>query len=73
MTLSWDDGLLNIAAEHEDDARGRRKTYHRRFRFPKNVDDEEIAASYRNGVLEVTLPVMTGAAVTDDEEIPIEG
>ncbi len=57
ITATWDDGLLNIAAEHDDDARSERRTYHRRFRFPKEVIDEDIAASYRNGVLEVTLPI----------------
>jgi len=62
ITASWDDGVLNIAAEHEDDRRGERKTYHRRFRFPKNVDDENISAQYTNGILEVRLPVMTDAA-----------
>jgi len=54
-------------AEHEDEKRGQRKTYHRRFRFPKDVDDEEIAAEYNNGVLEVRLPVRTGATVRGKE------
>ncbi|WP_336364643.1 Hsp20/alpha crystallin family protein [Halalkalicoccus salilacus] len=29
--------------------------------MPKQVEDEEIDATYRNGVLEVTLPIVTGA------------
>jgi HSP20 family protein len=61
ISVTWDDGVLNIAGEHEDDARNRRRTYHRRFRFPKRVDDEAIAAEYNNGILEVRLPVETGA------------
>ena len=72
ITVSWNEGVLNISAEHEDEARGQRKTYHRRFRFPKDIDEDEIAANFRNGVLEVTLPVMAGAAVSGTE-IPIEG
>ncbi|MFB6302037.1 MAG: Hsp20/alpha crystallin family protein [Haloferacaceae archaeon] len=71
ITVSWDEGVLNIAAEHEDDRRGERKTYHRRFRFPKNVDDEAISAQYNNGILEVRLPVMTGAT-TRGQEIEIQ-
>ncbi|MFB6094840.1 MAG: Hsp20/alpha crystallin family protein [Halodesulfurarchaeum sp.] len=71
ITVSWDEGVLNIAAEHDDDERGRRKTYHRRFRFPKDVDDEDIGATYKNGILEVRLPVMTGATV-QGKEIEIE-
>ena len=67
ITVSWDDGVLNIAAEHEDDARGQRKTYHRRFRFPKTVDDEDITAEYANGILDVRLPVLTGAPISGTE------
>ncbi|MFO7926281.1 MAG: Hsp20/alpha crystallin family protein [Halobacteriota archaeon] len=67
ITVSWDDGVLNIAAEHDDERRGQRKTYHRRFRFPKDVDDDAITAEYTNGVLGVRLPVMTGAPVSGTE------
>jgi HSP20 family protein len=63
IDVVWDDGVLNVAAEHEDDGRNRRRTYHRRFRFPKAVADDDIAASYTNGVLEVRLPVK-GTGVT---------
>ena len=69
--VSWDDGVRNIAAEHEDETRGERKTNHRRFRFPKTVDDDAIGASYTNGILEVRLPVMAGAT-TRGKEIEIE-
>jgi HSP20 family protein len=71
ITASWDDGMLTISAEHEDEARDQRKTYHRRFRFPKAVDDQNIAAEYANGVLEVRLPVETGAALSG-RQIEIE-
>ncbi|MFB6151334.1 MAG: Hsp20/alpha crystallin family protein [Haloarculaceae archaeon] len=71
ITVSWDEGVLNIAAEHEDEQRGERRTYHRRFRFPKDVDDEEIGAEYNNGILEVRLPVLTGA-VTRGKEIEVQ-
>ena len=67
ITVTWDSGVLNIAAEHEEEARGQRRTYHRRFRFPKNIDDEAIGAEYNNGILEVRLPVETSATVTGTE------
>ncbi len=51
ITAPWDDGVLDIAAEHEDDRRGERKTYHRRFRFPKNVESDDLEAEYTNGCL----------------------
>ncbi|WP_394743051.1 Hsp20/alpha crystallin family protein [Natronococcus roseus] len=71
IDLAWDDGVLNVAAERVDDDRGRKKTYHRRFRFPKSVADDEITAAYTNGVLEVTLP--TAGPETRGREIPLEG
>ena len=64
IDVTWNEAVLNVAAEHEDSERGQRKTYHRRFRFPKTVDDEDITASYTNGILEVRLPVQTGATTT---------
>ena len=72
INVAWDAGVLNIAAEHVDEDRGREKTYHRRFRFPKSIDQDEITASYTNGVLEVTLPLEHGATVRGIE-IPVEG
>lgn len=72
ISVAWDDGVLNIAAEHEEKTREHRKTYHRRFRFPKRIDDEEITAEYNNGVLEVRLPAETGATVTG-REIDVQG
>ncbi|NHX37669.1 MULTISPECIES: Hsp20/alpha crystallin family protein [Halolamina] len=72
ISVSWDEGVLNIAAEHEDTQRGRRRTYHRRFRFPKSINDEEIAAEYNNGILEVRLPIVADATVTGTE-IEVQG
>jgi HSP20 family protein len=72
ITLAWDDGVLNVAGEHTDESRNRRKTYHRRFRFPKDIDDDAITARYENGVLEVTLPAVTDASASGTT-IPIEG
>jgi len=46
-----DDGVLNIAAGHED-----RNRYHRRFRFPKRMGEEDITAKYNNGILKIRLP-----------------
>ncbi|MFB6128966.1 MAG: Hsp20/alpha crystallin family protein [Halorhabdus sp.] len=71
ITVSWDDGVLNIAAEQTDESRDQRRTYHRRFRFPKTIDDDAIAAEYNNGILEVRLPVMAGAT-TRGKEIEVQ-
>jgi HSP20 family protein len=68
IALTWDDGVLNVAADREDDKRGER-TYHRRFRLPKRIDDEDIDARYENGILEVRLPKRTAPDMQGD---PIE-
>ena len=72
IDVTWDDGALKIAAEHEDADRNQRRTSLRRFRFPKRVDDEAIGAQYRNGILEVRLAVTQGATARG-KEIEIEG
>jgi len=72
IDVSWDAGALNISGEHEDEERGQRRTYHRRFRFPKDVDDDGITAEYDNGILEVRLPVVTGGTVTG-KQIEVQG
>lgn len=72
ISVTWDNGTLNIGAEHADADRGRRRTYHRRFRFPKTIDDDEITASYNNGILEVRLPISAEAGL-QGTEIPVEG
>lgn len=71
VTVSWDEGQLYISAEHEDEARNHRKTFHRNFRFPKAVDPDEISAHYQNGVLEIRLPITS--AVTKGTVIEVEG
>jgi len=67
LTVSWNDGVLNVAGEHANETRGVRRTYHRRFRFPRAVDDEDIHAEYQNGILAVTLPVALEEPTTGAE------
>lgn len=62
VDLRWNDGVLDVAAERREDDRGEVRTYRRRFRFPKPIDDDAIAAEYSRGILEVRLPVDTEAA-----------
>lgn len=72
IEVSWYEGRLNISAEHEDSDRGQKRTYHRSFRMPKAIEDDEITARYENGVLEVRLPAAEGAT-TRGKTIEIEG
>ncbi|MEF8775164.1 MAG: Hsp20/alpha crystallin family protein [Haloarculaceae archaeon] len=72
IDVAWDDGLLHIAAERTEETKNERRTYHRRFRFPKRIDDEAIEAEYTNGILEIRLPVLSGATV-EGKEIEVHG
>lgn len=57
INVNWFEGRLDISALHEDETRAQRKTYHRSFRMPKEIESDEVSARYRNGVLEVRLPI----------------
>lgn len=72
INVGWHEGRLTIAAEHEDERRSRQRTYRRSFRMPKEIDEEEIQARYRNGILDVYLPSETDAT-TKGRSIPVEG
>jgi HSP20 family protein len=70
ISLAWDSGVLNIGAENTDEEREQRRTYHRRFRFPKQVAADDITAEYTNGVLEVFLPIEE--VTVSGREIPVQ-
>ena len=62
LSITLDDGVLTVRGEHEDVDEGEGTTHRRsrrvfeQRRFPDTVLVEEIAASYRNGVLEIHVP-----------------
>ncbi len=61
-----DNGYLEIKVEHkEEDKKGdkemlryerRYSGFFRRFKLPENVDEGNVKASYKNGVLEIKIP-----------------
>lgn len=64
--ISFQDGVLSIAGERKAEAESAEKSYFRRERFlgrfcrsvtlPAQVDVSKVSASYKDGVLTVTLP-----------------
>lgn len=70
LQVNWDRGRLLVSAEHVDESRGRRRTYRRTFRMPKEIEPDEIEAQYRNGVLEIRLPII--GMETRGQEIEIK-
>jgi HSP20 family protein len=67
VTVEIDDGILTLSGErceeHEVDQKGVRRTERRYGRFtrsialPEAARTEEVQASFRNGVLEITMPL----------------
>ncbi|HEX2833725.1 MAG TPA: Hsp20/alpha crystallin family protein [Thermoanaerobaculia bacterium] len=65
LRVTFEDGLLTISGERQFERRDDRN-YHRiersygsftrSFTLPRSVDGTQIAANYRNGVLEVEIP-----------------
>ena len=65
LKVSFEDGLLTVSGERQFERREDR-SYHRieraygsfvrTFSLPRSVDAGKIAASYRNGVLEIEIP-----------------
>lgn len=60
LDLSVEDGVLRIDAEHvvETEESRQSRHVHERVSLPDDAqfDDEDVAATYRNGVLEITIP-----------------
>jgi HSP20 family protein len=65
LRVTFEDGLLTVAGERQFERKDDRN-YHRieraygsftrTFTLPRSVDAAQIAASYRNGVLEIEIP-----------------
>lgn len=78
IDLRFEDGALSIEATHErsedDGATTRRhsRRVHERLAVPGDVIEEEIGASYRNGVLEIHLPTREEADEDDGTRIDID-
>jgi HSP20 family protein len=66
IDISLSDGLLSIRGEKKQEREDKEEDYHvversygtftRSIRLPKEVQSDKISASYKNGVLKVTLP-----------------
>lgn len=66
IEVTVDQGVLTITGERTEEHEGQERTYHmkersigrfsRSFSLPSSVDAENVAATYENGVLRVSLP-----------------
>lgn len=66
INISFENGVLTLEGKRDFEAESKDRNYHRversygrfvrSFTLPRTVDSDRIAASYDDGVLEVTLP-----------------
>ena len=65
LHVTFEDGILSISGERQFERKDNRNyhrieraygTFTRTFTLPRSVDPAQIAANYRNGVLEVEIP-----------------
>ena len=65
LKVTFEDGLLTVTGERQFERRDDRSyhrieraygTFTRTFTLPRSVDASQIAADYRNGVLEISIP-----------------
>ena len=72
LDITYDDGVLTIAGTHEvsDDAEYRHRSVHETVRVPGEVVLDDVTATYRNGVLEILLPVEEESS--DEYRIDVE-
>ncbi|NHN47807.1 Hsp20/alpha crystallin family protein [Halostella sp. JP-L12] len=63
ISLTFDDGVLTVTADRETESEtvARRRRVDERVTVPGEVDVDAVAATYRNGVLEVRLPTTDAA------------
>lgn len=70
IEVTWDEGTLYVAGQPVDEDIREKKTFNQRFKMPKEVDADKISAKYKNGVLEIHLPIQE--ITTKGRKIEIE-
>ncbi|MCC5789307.1 MAG: Hsp20/alpha crystallin family protein [Opitutales bacterium] len=66
VSVSFENGVLSISGERKQEAEEKGKTFHRverhygsfcrSFSLPENVDDENIKATFKDGMLKLEIP-----------------
>jgi len=83
VTVEIEDGVLAISGERREEAEEQREgfyhterrygSFYRAIPLPEGVSEEQINASFRDGVLEVTVPLPPAQEPQRARRIPIQG
>lgn len=67
VSIEVDDGILSVSGEHSEETKSEQERFMRRERrtgafrrsmaLPEGIDADQIEAAFRDGVLEVTIPL----------------
>jgi HSP20 family protein len=81
VTLTVDNGMLRIAAERRSEETDEDKGYLRRelhygsfsrtLSLPEGVSESDITASYKDGILEIRVPIPEPPAAPEPKRIPV--
>ena len=81
MEITVSDGILHISAERRDEKRDEGKDYYRQelrygsfsrdLPLPEGVKESDVKASYRDGILEVRVPMPKVEAAKAPTTIPV--
>jgi HSP20 family protein len=81
VTVTNDDGVIQISAEHKEDketSNNRRyyfreisNQYMRRVKLPENVKPDKVEAEFKNGILKISMPLATQPKV-EAKTVPIK-
>lgn len=72
------EGVLSIKAERQEEKADKTRSefrygsFHRQVTLPAGADEEHVAASYTNGILEVTIDLKDERAKTSARRIPVK-
>ena len=82
IRIQFENGILSVVHSREDEAENQSgkyvsrefspRNFNRRFRLSDKLASEKISASYKNGVLEITIPKREEAKPKPVQEISID-
>ena len=82
VNIEINDGVIYIKGEKKSENETKSKTFYRSersygsftrsFTLPENIDEENIKASYQDGVLKVSIPKLQQVETRETKKIPIQ-